>query len=159
MLPVGETSYLATAGMSNGTTYYFRVLAHNTAGWGPASPVVNATPRTVPNAPRFLTANPGANSVNVSWQPPSYDGGAAITGYEVQSKVCCVCDAGSSWSGGTVAAGTSRTVTALVNGERYCFRVRARNSAGCGPFGAAAALSSGVTTPVRNCSISSQSYP
>ena len=158
-LPVGETSYLATAGMTNGARYYFRVLAHNAAGWGPASTVVNATPRTVPNAPRFLTASPAANSANLSWQPPSYDGGAAITGYEVQSKVCCVCDAGSSWSGGTVAAGTSRNVTGLMNGERYCFRVRARNAAGWGPFGATAIVSAGVPSPVRNCSISAQAFP
>jgi hypothetical protein len=47
----------------------------------------------------------------------------------------------------------------LVNGERYCFRVRARNAAGWGPFGAAAAVSAGVPSPVRNCSISAQSFP
>ena len=156
---VGETAFLATAGMSNGTTYYFRVLAHNAAGWGPASAVVNATPRTVPTEPRFLTATPGANSVNLSWQPPSSDGGAAITAYEAQTKTCCVCDAASPWPSGPVATATTRNVSGLMNGQRYCFRVRARNAAGWGPFGAAAAVSAGVPTRVRNCVISAQSYP
>jgi hypothetical protein len=155
---VGETSYLATAGMGNGTTYYFRVLAHNTFGWGPASPVVGATPRTVPNAPRFFTASPAANAVNLSWQPPSSDGGAAITGYEVQWRgASSPCDSG--WSSVAVVAGTSGNVPGLVNGDRYCFRVRARNAAGWGPFSDIVTARPGVPSAVRNCAISALSYP
>ena len=34
----------------NGNIYYFRVAAHNAAGWGQYSWIVNAVPRTVPTA-------------------------------------------------------------------------------------------------------------
>lgn len=37
-------SYTA-AGLTNGTRYYFRVRAHNAAGWSPFSTAVNAVPR------------------------------------------------------------------------------------------------------------------
>ena len=46
--PSGFT-YTST-GLTNGHAYQYRVLAHNAAGWGPASPTVSATPRTVPSA-------------------------------------------------------------------------------------------------------------
>jgi hypothetical protein len=82
----------------------------------------------VPQAPGGLT--PGATSpttVALSWTTPE-DGGAALTGYEVQYAT----DAGFTTGLGSQAfAGTSGTVTGLTPGAGYHFRVRAENARGC----------------------------
>ena len=54
----GSLAKVAIGGLTNGTTYYFRVGAHNAAGWGQYSWAIGAVPRTVPSAPG-LTANSG----------------------------------------------------------------------------------------------------
>ena len=46
-------------GLANGTRYHFRVLAKNVAGNSAASNIANGIPRTMPTAPRSLTATPG----------------------------------------------------------------------------------------------------
>jgi hypothetical protein len=45
-------------GLKNGVRYYFRVAAHNAAGWSAPGKVVSAVPRTVPSPPRSPTATP-----------------------------------------------------------------------------------------------------
>jgi hypothetical protein len=82
--PAATTFAWTNTGLSNGSTYYFRVRAHNSAGWGPASAVVSAKPRTVPTAPRSPSVTWGDGSATVSWSPPLSDGGAAINGYRLQ---------------------------------------------------------------------------
>ena len=48
MMVVRATTGYVVTGLVNGTRYYFRVFAHNAAGNGPSSNVVNQIPRTVP---------------------------------------------------------------------------------------------------------------
>jgi predicted phage tail protein len=123
-----RTSFKAT-GLTNGIRYYFRIRAHNAAGWGPYSKVVSAVPRTVPMAPRSPTATPGNTTVKLTWLRPSSNGGAAINKYAVQRAV-----AGGAWK--TISSPTTRSYTAggLVNGTKYYFRIRAHNAAGWGPY-------------------------
>jgi Fibronectin type III domain len=118
-------------GLSNGKGYYFRIAAHNRAGWSPASKVVKAVPRTVPTAPRSPVATPGNGTVKVTWQAPSSNGGAAINKYLVQRAI-----GAGAWK--NVAYPTTRSYTAigLTNGTRYYFRVRAHNAAGWSPYSA-----------------------
>jgi hypothetical protein len=120
--------YRAT-GLNNGRRYYFRVAAHNAAGWSTPSMVVSAVPRTVPTAPRSPTATPGNTTVKLTWQRPSSNGGAAINKYAVQRA-----RVGGAWK--TVAYPTTRyhTASGLTNGKRYYFRIRAHNTAGWGPY-------------------------
>ena len=90
-MPGGSWTTIATpttrsytgGGLVNGTTYSFRILAHNAAGWGPYSTVVNAVPPTVPSAPFGLQAQPSDTYVGLNWSAPP-NGGAPIDNYRVQ---------------------------------------------------------------------------
>jgi hypothetical protein len=117
-------------GLTNGKKYFFRVAAHNPAGWGVYSKVVSAVPRTVPTAPRSPTATPGNTTVKLAWAAPSSTGGAAVNKYAVQRSTTDT----SGWT--AVAQPTTRSYTGggLTNGKNYCFRVRAHNAAGWGPW-------------------------
>jgi titin len=111
----------------NGTKYVFRVVAHNAAGWSPASTTVSAVPRTVPSAPRSPVATRGNASVKLTWLAPSSSGGAPVDKYDVQQWT------GLGWKNVAYAAGQGYTVTNLVNGSKYVFRVVAHNAAGWSP--------------------------
>jgi hypothetical protein len=117
-------------GLHNGVRYYFRMRAHNAAGWGPYSTVVSAVPRTVPTAPRSPTAKPANASVELAWLAPSSNGGAKIDKYRVQRATT----SSGPWT--NIATPTTRSYTAigLANGTGYHFRIRAHNAAGWGTF-------------------------
>ncbi len=76
-----------------------------------------------------MSATFADRSVTVEWTAPDIDGGAPITGYEVQ-----LLDATGSPLAPPQAAGngTARSfvVTGLTNGDTYRFQVRAINEAG-----------------------------
>jgi len=128
-------SYTVT-GLTNGTTYRFRVAARNAVGWGPVSNFVAAAPAaTVPSAPRALTATVGSavgsGRVRLSWSAPSSNGGLPITDYVIQRSS----DRGLTWvslRGDGVSTVRSYTATGLTNGRPYWFRVAARNAVGWG---------------------------
>ncbi len=140
------TRHYTATGLTNGVRYYFRVAAHNAAGWGPSSTAVKAVPRTVPTAPRSPTATPGNATVKLAWLAPSNSGGATINRYRVQRA-----RAGGPWK--TIAYPTTRShsSTGLANGTRYYFRVAAHNAAGWGPS------STAVNTVPRTVPMAAQS--
>jgi hypothetical protein len=108
-------------GLTNGISYPVRVRALNAVGPGTASAAVAVTPGTTPGTPLAVTAVRGAGRAVVSFQPPSSNGGAAITSYTVTSAP------------GGIKAGCAQspcTVTGLTNGTAYTFTVHATNSAG-----------------------------
>jgi hypothetical protein len=123
-------------GLTNGTTYTFKVQAANPSGAGPESAASNSvTPLTpvAPSAPTGVSAEGASQAARVSWTPPSADGDSAITGYTITPYI-------GSTAQTPVQAGpsaTSATVTGLTNGTSYTFKVTATNGIGNGPASAA----------------------
>ena len=92
--------------------------------------VLSTTP-SLPNAPSAPTGTAGDSSVRLTWSPPTDNGSPSIIGYRIQRA-----NAGSS-SFTTVRTtsdlSTEATISGLVNGSGYVFRVAAVNSNGAGP--------------------------
>jgi len=123
---VTGTSYNNNTGLTNGTTYYYVVSGSNTAGEGPNSSQVSATPTsgpTPPPAPTGLAATPGNAQVSLTWNAAS-----GATSYNVKRATTN----GGPYS--TIAPGVTGTSynnnTGLTNGITYYYVVSASNSAG-----------------------------
>jgi len=130
---------ITVTGLTNGTSYVFRVKAVTSIGTGSAS--ATSAAQLVAAAPGQLnvpTISNGNSQATVSWVAPA-DNGCAITAYRVDYSS----NSGSTWNTFTSSAtGTSVVVTGLTNGTSYVFRVAATN---CMGFGAASAASASVT--------------
>lgn len=120
---IGNVLSYTKTGLTNGTTYSFKIRAVNSLGESTASEQKTAIPGAVPSMPLNFTAVGGNNQVVLSWQAPDSNGGLAITGYEIQTD-------GGSWT--PVGNVLTYTVTGLTNGTSYTFRVRAVNAMGNG---------------------------
>lgn len=125
---------ISVTGLSNSTTYKFRVAAKNTIGQGPfsvapyASASTTAAP-TVPETPTAVTASGAtSSSLSVSWTAPS-DGGAAIDAYQLEKSTD-----GITWTLVSSTATSPYSVSGLSASTSYVFKVRAHNSVGWGPF-------------------------
>ncbi len=124
-----DTTEHTVTGLTNGTSYSFKVRAKNPVGGeGPASNEATAVPVTVPSAPQSFTATALNAKVRLEWAAPASDGGNPIVGYEYRYR------AGSGsfteWADvpGSNVNTTSYTVTGLINGTVHTFEVRARTS-------------------------------
>ena len=88
------------------------------------------TPAEEPDPPTNVRITGDTNnSLTVSWNPPSYQGGSAVTGYKVQWMTV-----GQSFSpsrqDSAGASARTHTITGLTEGEVYIVRVVAVNAVG-----------------------------
>jgi predicted phage tail protein len=132
-LAATATSYTAT-GLTDAVGYYFTVKAISAAGTGAPSNEVTATPEpatTLPCAPRSLKATAGTGQAALAWTAPEWDGGSAITGYNVYRGTALGHESATPVNTSPLpATARSYTVTGLSNGTRYYFTVKAINAVG-----------------------------
>jgi len=128
LVEIGNVLTYIDVGLVNGQVYYYQVTAKNIAGEGAPSNEASATPATVPGAPTSLSAVAGNGPAALDWTAPADDGGYPITNYEVYR--------GTTSGGETLlielASVLTYTDTSVVNGQKYYYRVSAKNSIGEG---------------------------
>ncbi len=135
-----SVSPLTTAtvrGLSNGTSYVFRVAAVTTGGTGAFSvssaQVIPYLRTAMPAAPTSVTGVGSSGTVSLTWAASSSHAGGPIRDYVIQYRSAA---AGSRWLAYTdgVTSANAATVRRLVAGRSYIFRVAAKNLAGQGAF-------------------------
>lgn len=127
-----EAVEATVSGLANGATYYFVVHSVGDGGESEASREVSVVPTagmTTPGAPRALAALAAEGAVDLTWDPPTDDGGSPITGYTVRWTT----EEAGAYRHSMRAAGTEATVDGLAPDTQYFFVVHARNEAGEGP--------------------------
>ncbi len=115
---IATTSY-SDAGVTNGTTYYYRVAAFNGGGTGAQSAETSATPEPpAPLAPTGLIATAANASVTLSWL-----GSSGATSYNVYRGTTPSGESATALASGI--ATTSYSDTAAANGTTYYYKVAA----------------------------------
>lgn len=136
--PAATTSGTGTtiSGLTDGTAYYFTVVALNGSGNSAPSAEVHATP--VAPAPTGLTASAGNAQVTLSWT-----GSTGATAYAIYQGTSAGGEATTPVQTGVT--GTTATISGLTNGTTYYFKVAALSGTATG--GVSAEASAQPTAP------------
>ena len=128
--------FATISGLTNGTSYVFRVAASNSQGQGPYTGASGSViPGTEPSAPTGVSGTVDDRKSTVSWTAPNANG-YAISGYQVRFSA----DNGVTWDALiTSSAASPVVVQPLSRGVSYVFQVRAQNAIGFGPWSASSA--------------------
>lgn len=130
-----------------GTQYRVRVAAESAGGVSDYSETCFViTEPVVPDAPcpPTLRDKPKSMSLHLAWKAPEYDGGAAVTEFEIDMT-----------SPDNITRSVYRgrdtecVVASLLPGRPYLFQVRAQNRAGPGPWSVPLEVISGAGPPDR----------
>ena len=119
---VTTTTYLNT-GLTNGTTYSYRVAAHNAGGDGPFSAVVSTAPGAAPGVPTNVSASAGNAMVTLSWTAV-----ATATSYNVYRGTTTNGQAAPPLATGLTAP--AFVDSPVTNGVTYFYKVTAVNAFG-----------------------------
>lgn len=126
---------ISITGLTNNTTYYFRMRAYNQIGYGSYSSGILAVPNrpvTVPNPPSGFNAGwVDDDTVSLSWNPPSDNGGSPIINYTIYAS------SGSGFTSNLLTLTTQNSISSITfdipitgNYNTFYFRGKANNSVG-----------------------------
>lgn len=126
---------ITVTGLTNSTTYYFRMRAYNQLGYGSYSSGILAVPNrpiTVPNPPSGFNAGwVDDDTVSLSWNPPSDNGGSPIINYTIYAS------SGSGFTSNLLTLTTQNSISSITfdvpitgNYNTFYFRGKANNSVG-----------------------------
>lgn len=149
-LPV-TTCCTFTAGLlTQNDLYEFKVAATNAAGSGPLSAPAQATahynPPAAPTNLRGTTA--GSSTINLDWDPPSTES----LFYWIYTKD--VTAGGAFVKSAFPTTATNQTVSPLINGHQYQFKVTAENAGGEGPASLTISITPVGTVPAPPTALS-----
>ena len=128
----GRTTMI-TGLVAGDLSYDVRVRAKNAKGSSSWSvPAAGLTLSVVPGSPsaptvRSVASGASLDVLDISWSVPSFDGGRAVSGYDIEYRQGRT---GSFTNWPFVGTGTSATITRLLGSATYQVRVRATNSVG-----------------------------
>lgn len=129
---VGDVLTYTNTGLTNGTTYYYKISAVNTAGEGVLTSEVSVAVSGASTAPTVTSVTALFARVQIKWTTPTSNGGNAITGYKVYRSTT----AGN--SSPTLVATTGLVLQYLdstaANETTYYYKVKATNAAGDSVF-------------------------
>ena len=121
-----STNVCDVAGLSDGQTYSFTVVAVNKEGESERSTASNTiTISGAPGRPGTPQLSAGNTTISASWSAPRDDNGSTITGY-IATATTANGEAGYCETTGV----TSCVIRGLKNGQTYTVTVRARNAKG-----------------------------
>ncbi|MEC1179688.1 leucine-rich repeat protein [Metasolibacillus meyeri] len=134
----GVQSPIIVAGLTNGTTYTFKVVATSGLVDSLDSEVSNAVtptaPVSKPSAPTIHSVSAIFGAAIVNFYPPLSNGGSAITGYKVKVYEAGIEKPALETTTTNITPTIANTLTMLVpnltNGQPYTFKVVATNYAG-----------------------------
>ena len=118
--PLASVTFNSTAttqiltGLTNGTTYRFKIAAKNANGTGPKSDVTNAVTVGAPVAPTGVSAVPGNGQATMTWTAPP-DNGSGIIGYVVTPFIGAAAQSARPFN----STATTQIVTGLTNRTTY----------------------------------------
>ena len=131
------TASATVTGLTNSSSYDFRVAATNGVGQSTYATITGVTPAAAPTAPAApsqlgVSTDTTTGHLVVGWTAPASNGGSAITDYLIEIRL----SGSSSWTTVSHGAftGTSFDITTgLTSGQSYDIRVSAINAQGTGP--------------------------
>lgn len=122
-----KTSYRIT-GLTEGTIYYFRVLAENEFGVGQPAETEESVKTSEPPLPvgKVTLTEVTKTTASLSWEKPDHDGGSRIIGYYIEMQPV----GSEEWVVAATCKTCEGTVTGLSAGHEYLFRILAFNEKG-----------------------------
>lgn len=125
--PVTTCCTITAGYLTNAHTYEFKVTATNAGGEGPASNLAQATAVfTAPQAPSNLRGTPGDGQVTLTWDPPP--GGDVW--YWAYYRDVTAGETAFTQSKYPISGGTTLTLSFLINGDVYEFKITAISQGG-----------------------------